>query len=136
MKGQRPSIFTVSRWSRVCRSIGYLAIAASGSFILFLDIFGPYYKTMGAWCLVGGVCSFVGAATDRWGGEYMGLPLVGSAMVTFAVLTYRDSWAVAHWVAVPSILLLVGYGVLLAGRWVDVAEVARSAREHARAARH
>ena len=134
---QFPSRHVIAdRWSRAGRAIGYALIALAGGFILFLDIFGPYYKTMGAWCLVGGAFCFVGAATDRWGGEYVGLPLVGSAMVAFSVLTVRDTWALARWVAAPSILILFAIGVLFAARWADVASVARSAREYADAARH
>lgn len=130
-----PPSISVSRVSRWGRTFAYLAIGLSGTFILFLDIFGTYYKTMGLWCLVGGVCCALGSASGRWAGEYTGLPLIGSAMFAFAVLTYRDTWEVAQWVSVPSILLLAAYGVLLTARWIDVAAVRRAARGYADATR-
>ena len=117
---------------RTIRALGYFCIAGSGVGITVIDIFGPFYKVMGLWCVIGGLLSFLGTASGRWAGEYIGLPLVGSAMIAFAALTYRDTWDAAHWVAVPSILLLMGYGILLAARWADVSAVARAAKEYAR----
>ena len=116
----------------VLRTIAYIAIAASGLAIILTD-FPIFYTIMGWWCLVGGLCSSTGSATGRWVGEFIGLPLLSSAMLTFSALTYRDAWDAAGWTSVPSILLLFAYGVLLLGRWLDVQAVGRAAKEAANA---
>ena len=116
----------------VLRTVAYVAIALSGLAIILTD-FPIFYTIMGWWCLVGGLCSSMGSATGRWVGEFVGLPLLSSAMLTFAGLTYRDSWDAVGWVSIPSVLLLFAYGVLLAGRWLDVQAVGRAAKEAANA---
>lgn len=120
----------IARW---LRTTGYLAVMIAGGFILFLEPFGVFYNVMGFFCLLGGMLSALGAGTGRWGGEYLGLPLIGAAMLAFAGITYRDAWDTIGWVSVPSIALLLAYGILIAARWHDVSTVGRAAREYANA---
>lgn len=118
--------------TRVMRTVAYIAIALAGAAMLFLDVFNGWYQTMGWFAILGGLSAAFGTATGRWIGEYVGLPLLASAMFAFAVLTYRDTWDQAGWVAFPSVMLLTAYGTLLTSRWLDVAAVVRAARGHAR----
>jgi len=120
---------TTGRW---LRAAGYLGITIAGIALILVDGFPFWYTIMGYWCLVGGAFSCLGKVTGRWAGEFIGLPLVGSAMIAFALMTYRDAWDAEQWIAVPSIALLAAYGSILLGRWADVAAIGRAARERGR----
>lgn len=115
--------------NRVLRSIGYAGIALCGLAVVFVMPTLPmWYGAMSWFLVVGGGLSLLGSATGRWAGEFMGLPLLISAMVTFAILTYRDSgWTNGS----GSIFLLVAYAAFMASRWWDVRTVGKAAREYA-----
>lgn len=117
--------------SRSLRAVAYTLMVLAGAVIVWQEPFGMYYKVMGVFCVVGGLTSALGAATDRWGGEYVGLPLISTAMLTFAGITIRDVYEQAGWLAVPSIALLVAFGGIVASRWIDVLAVRRAARDYA-----
>lgn len=121
-----------SNVTRVMRTVAYISIALAGMAMILLDVFNGWYQTMGWFAVIGGLFAAFGTATGRWIGEYVGLPLLASAMFAFAVLTYRDTWGQAGWVSFPSVMLLTAYGILLTSRWLDVAAVVRAARGHAR----
>jgi hypothetical protein len=121
-----------SRVTRAMRCVAYVAIVLAGVGLVLADhVFGPWYNAMGWFSIVGGVLCAAGVATGRWVGEYIGLPLLASAMFAFTALTYRDTFDAVGWVAVPSVALLAAYGILLTSRWLDVCAVVRAAHGHA-----
>lgn len=79
--------------------------------------------------VVGGLSSALGAACDRWLGEYAGLwPLV----VTFFVYALAAS-ATGRLTAIAGACALGSIGLLLLARWRDVAMIRReAARSYAR----
>lgn len=121
----------VRTFVRVLRVLAYLALTVAGVFIVVIaePPFPRWYVVMGWFCLIGGVLSGGGVLTGRWVGELLGLPLLGSAMAAFAVLTVRDAFPSGGWATVPSITILLSFGLMLAGRWVDVISVAQHAKE-------
>lgn len=77
-----------------------------------------------AMLVVGGVTSGLGAALDRWLGEYIGLwPLV----FTFTVYALA---AAAAGAAIAGAALLGGIALLLLARWRDVATIRREAARY------
>lgn len=113
---------------RTTRGIGYAALSLGGVMLVILPTFPILYTLMGWFLAFGGLLSALGSATGRWAGEYVGLPLLSSAMFSFAILTWRDNgWPMGG----PSIMLLVAYGVFMFARWWDVRAIGRLAREMA-----
>lgn len=116
---------------RCLRVLAYSALATAGLFIVVIadPPFAPWYVAMGWFCLVGGALSGLGVLTGRWVGELLGLPLLGSAMGAFAVLTVRDAFPSGGWATTPSITILLSFGLMLGARWADVFSVAQHAKE-------
>jgi hypothetical protein len=73
--------------------------------------------------LAGGLLCGYGAATDRWIGELLGLPLISSAFgVYFIVLS------LALTVRAAAVALVFGaVALILLGRWQDVSMIRREA---------
>lgn len=84
-----------------------------------------------AWLLVGGLTSAVGTVTDRWIGEYAGLPLLVAAFGVYALVV----GASGRLPSVAGALVLGGLAAKLAARWQDVHCVRREATALARAKR-
>jgi hypothetical protein len=123
----------LKRFVQAMRAVSYALMLGAGGAMLLVGNppFGPWYLAMAVTCVLGGLMSLLGQVSDRWAGELMGLPLLGTAMSAFGLLTYRDT-AERGLIAAPSIFLLVAFGVLLLMRWVDLWMLARSARVLAR----
>lgn len=124
---ERPAI-------RAIRTAAYVAFGVAGLIItITTGVYPLSYVVMGWFLIVGSPLCALGAATGRWGGEYIGLPLVTSAMATFAGLTWHDNgW---HYGG-PSILLLAAIAAFLFARLVDVRAVGRAARRTQRGPSH
>lgn len=114
--------------TRTVRSTGYAALMAAGIILLAVGDppFGPFYKALGGFAILGGFLSAVGTITGRWVEELLGLPLVCSALFTFALLDVRDTWDAQGWVSAVSVAILAGFSVLLGARWIDVYAFART----------
>lgn len=120
------------RSARILRVIGYVSIAAAGTLLaiaLPLGTADGVYVILCAWMGLGGLICAMGTAFDRWIGEFGGLPLLGTAMLAFAILTIRDNGWTS--IGVANLLLLAGLGLLFLARWRDVAAVYRSAAKAA-----
>ncbi|MEU0081355.1 hypothetical protein ABZY58_25935 [Micromonospora tulbaghiae] len=120
------------RWSRFA---GYAMMAAAGVGAAMVptpsvvDATGPLVYLWAGFLAVGGLLSAYGAATDRWIGEHIGLPLLWAAFGVYALI-------LASLLAPASVVasMAIGaFGLLLFGRWRDVAAVRREAT---RAAHH
>lgn len=118
---------------RVARVLAYALMAGAG-IVLFIigdevfPIMSAAFLTWTFMCLflaVGGAASALGQATKRWTGEFIGLPLVGSALIVFGVL----QGGLAQWTlyGVPSVALLWAFGLVLIGRWRDIAKLVHAA---------
>lgn len=76
-----------------------------------------------AFLLVGGLASAIGAITERWIGEYVGLPLLASVFAVYGVAAVASGRETSYAAGAA----FVGIALLFMGRWVDVAAVRRLA---------
>lgn len=120
-----------SKYLRWGRTVAYFLIALSGSLLLlspiFTDFFGGVATVMSWFLVVGGITSMLGAATGRWVGEFVGLPLLGSSFIVFGLLSLAESFGVTPYIAVANMALLAGFAVVMSVRWRTVLAVFRLA---------
>lgn len=120
------------RWTRV---VGYVLMAVAGSTAIAWPspsvraaAGAASYLTI-AWAVmlvVGGIASAVGAALDRWLGEYTGLwPLI----VTFTIYALTIA-ANGHLYGIAGAALLASIAFLLLSRWRDVAALRQYSRRN------
>lgn len=123
----------LKRFVQTMRAASYALMLGAGGAMLAVGNppFGPWYLGMALLAVLGGLLCFTGQIADRWVGELLGLPLLGTSMTAFGLLTFRDT-ADFGLIAAPSIFLLVAFGLLLFMRWIDLWMLARSARVLAR----
>jgi hypothetical protein len=88
--------------------------AASGYLVFVWDTF----------LVAGGLCSSVGSVTERWFGEYIGLPLLGTVFAVYGLATFLAP----NRVAFAAGAAFLGMAMLLASRWLDVSYARRMAR--------
>lgn len=84
-----------------------------------------------AWLLVGGLTSALGTITDRWIGEYAGLPLLVAAFGVYTVVI----GASGRLSSLAGAFVLGGIAAKLAARWQDVQAVRKEATALAKAKR-
>lgn len=122
------------RWTRV---VGYTLMAAAGVAAMAWPApsvraaTNPVTTLAYVWAallVVGGMSSAIGAAADRWLGEYAGLwPLIA----TFAVYAIAGA-ATGRATTVAGSCALGSIAFLLLARWRDIAQIRReAARYHA-----
>ncbi|TCB97589.1 hypothetical protein E0H26_11775 [Micromonospora zingiberis] len=110
------------RWSRVA---GYTMMSGAGLGAAAYptpsvqDATGRLVYLWAAFLAMGGALAAFGAATDRWIGEHLGLPLLWAAFGVYAVVL-ASALAPA---SVVASLALGGFALLLFGRWRDVGAV-------------
>ncbi|MFI7072040.1 hypothetical protein [Micromonospora sediminicola] len=118
------------RWSRFA---GYAMMAAAGVGAALVptpsvqEATGPLVYLWAGFLTVGGLLSAYGAATDRWIGEHIGLPLLWAAFGVYALI-------LASLLAPASVvasLALAAFALLLFGRWRDVVAIRREATREA-----
>jgi hypothetical protein len=108
------------RWARLVAYFGF-AFAA----VVLLDQIDDtpginivLWYVMSGFLLGGSLPAALGQLTGRWTGEFVGLPLVASALFGFGILTGgANGWA---YQAVPSIVLLWAFALLIWSRWRSV----------------
>nr|MDT0660873.1 hypothetical protein [Micromonospora sp. DSM 115978] len=77
------------RWSRVA---GFVLFGAAGAGAALWptpsvrDATGSLVYVWATWLIGGGLLAAIGSATDRWIGEYLGLPLLAAAFAVYAVV--------------------------------------------------
>lgn len=108
-------------WTRGLRTVAYLFISMAGFLLIWSPILTEVYSDIAevmAWFLaVGGFLSFLGALVRRWWGEFMGLPLLASSFMVFALISTKDTYDVAPFIAGANFLLLSAIGLALSARW-------------------
>lgn len=132
MSGHNAAWRAFGRWVRFT---GYAGIAVSGIILaveLPLGTAGGLYVLLSGWMGLGGLLCAAGMLLDRWSGEFIGLPLLSTAMAAFGGVTVQAT----HWngYGIANFCLLVGLGLLFGGRWLDHSlpiyrSAARSAHE-------
>lgn len=83
--------------------------------------------TWDAFLLVGGVLSLFGAITDRWVGEYTGLPLLGAVFAIYGVAALAAAVATDRPSSYAGGFALTAIAGLIAGRWRELVVVRRTA---------
>lgn len=118
-----------SKSLRLARSFGYASLGLAGVMIILSNVLTDLLSSvLAVFLVVGGFSSAVGAALRRWLGEFVGLPLSAAALVSLGLITYDDTKDAAPLLALGNLLLLIGYALLLGGRWRAVLSVYRLAR--------
>lgn len=121
-----------SRFIRVALTTAYLIFTIVGALIWFspvvVDIYGPAIRTLALFLVVGGGFSALGAATQRWAGEFAGLPLLAVAFLSFGLEASVDTYEYAPLLATANLLLLSALALLMGVRWRAVFAVYRMAR--------
>lgn len=128
--------------SRRFRIAGYLVLAVAGvALVVANDLFvfqRWIWTTMALFLSVGSVLCAVGQWKRIWPPEYMGLPLIWTAMLVFTALQlamWEGGSTLAIAIGVANTSLLLGFSILLFSRWLDVSAVYRAAKEYAHAKR-
>lgn len=121
------------RVRRIERVFGYACIVFSGVFFTFepsnvvAQVVSPWVETaFSTGMIFGGLACFAGSASDRWVGEYGGIPLLSSVVFLYAA----TSFAAAFEGDGRSRIVLLGFGCIMAaygwsliGRWKDVRDI-------------
>lgn len=128
---------------RVARVLAYslwviagILLTASPSEIIAGNTSGYIVYVWAIFMMVGGIFSFIGAATDRWIGEYTGLPLVISTLWLYGgILTVASFTGEFSYVRLAIGLLFVSFGLKALGRWQDIRDLVKAHRERLRSKR-
>lgn len=113
---------------RATRVAGYVLLAITGALAMVWPsptvaaVTGPLVFVWAGFLVVGGAVAAWGAATDRWLGEYTGLPLLFVVCVIYALIVLVPG-------RLPSLTaaaLLLGVAAVLGARWQDVAALRRA----------
>lgn len=116
---------------RVLRITSYLGMGAAGVILptVVMQMQGVetwLWLVMCAWLVLGGLIAAVGQLWRRWTGEFVGLPLLFSALTGFGLLQGSvGAWQVS---VIPSVALLWSFGLFVYSRWRDVAALYNAAR--------
>jgi len=119
----------IFRPRRGVRVVGYAMMAAAGAVAFAIPVYSIRVSTgwlvylWATFLLVGGILCGYGAVTDRWIGEFAGLPLISSAWgVYFVVLALARTLN-----ALAASLAFGAVALILFARWRDVSAVRREA---------
>lgn len=110
-----------SRWLRLSRSTAYLLCMVGGLLLLASpllgDAYGPIAEIMAWFLAVGGVCAAIGSIFEFWWGEFVGLPLLGSAFGIFGILVWNTNHETAPYLAAGNMCILMAFAVFMSARW-------------------
>ena len=113
--------FRQSETLRWLRALAYFLIGAAGILLLVSPVFrsttGFLAHSMAVFLAVGGPLCCLGAARKRWAGEFCGLPLLASSFLVFGIITFRDTFAAAPFLATANLAMLAGFSVIMMARW-------------------
>jgi hypothetical protein len=86
--------------------------------------------------MLGGLSCTLGAATDRWLGEYAGLPLVTSTLWLYGgILVASGMTGGVYYTRLAIGLLFVSFGFKALGRWQDIRDLVKANRKRNRSRR-
>ena len=117
------------KWLKVWRVTAYALMALAGLLLLFSPLLaeelGYIAVAMSGFLLVGGLSSMIGAITERWAGEFMGIPLLSSSFAVFGIISTIGAINEAPFVAGANFCLLIAVSATLFARWREVKAVYR-----------
>lgn len=114
------------KWLRVLMPMAYFCMFAAGILLFISDAFaelGAIAYVMGGFLVVGGAASLWGSLSEKWVGEFVGLPLLASSFAVFGVLQAVPAFQAYPLIALANLLLLWSVADLLMGRWRQVKAV-------------
>lgn len=118
-------------WLKWMRTLAYALMCVSGVLLLLSPVLTTAYtevaEVMSWFLLVGGLCCTIGAVTEKWWGEYVGLPLLASSFMVFGLISSSDAWGAAPYLAAANLALLFAVALGLLARWRDARAVYRLA---------
>lgn len=110
-----------SRTIRIALTVAYGLMGTAGAFLLISPIFQEAYswriEVMAWFLIVGGVLACIGAASQRWWGEFTGLPLLSAAFAVFGVITAAENYEFDAFLSLANGGLLWAVASLLVARW-------------------
>lgn len=128
--------------SRRFRIFGYLSLMVAGVALVVAREFHIYsvyiWSTMGVFLALGGLICAVGQWKRIWPPEYVGLPLIWTAMIVFTILQlgqWEGATGAVLALGIANTTLLLGFSILVFSRWLDVGAVYRAAKEYSDAQR-
>jgi hypothetical protein len=114
---------------KVLRIAAYFLMALAGVLLLWSPILrddlGWLGVAMAGFLAVGGVFALSGAVTERWAGEFIGLPLLSSSFAVFGIISTAGSLAQAPLIALANLSLLLAVTSGLLARWREVKAIYR-----------
>lgn len=124
-----------SPFMRISLTFAYACIGTSGLLLVLSPVFAtvntPLALTMVWFLLVGGYLGMLGAASNRWAGEFTGLPLLIAAFSVFGFITKHEN-AGTPYIAWANLFLLNGLALVILARWAYVYAVANAAERFSR----
>lgn len=119
---------------RVARVLAYVLWIAAGILLtaspsdIIADKTSGYVVYLWAiFMMLGGISCFVGAVSDRWLGEYAGLPLVISTLWLYGgILTAAGFTGELSYVRLAIGLLFISFGFKALGRWQDIRDLIKA----------
>jgi hypothetical protein len=114
---------------KLLRVTAYFLMFVSGGLLLMSPVlmqgFGPIGVVMAGFLVVGGFMSTLGAASERWAGEFIGLPLLSSSFAVFGIISTAGTLTAAPLLAFANLCLLLAVTSSLLARWREVKAVYR-----------
>lgn len=109
------------KWLKGLRITAYALMCASGVLLLLspflVEVYPRTAETMAWFLAVGGGCCTLGAISERWVGEYVGIPLLAASFAVFGIITFAPAWDDAPYLALANLSLLMAVALGLVTRW-------------------
>jgi hypothetical protein len=116
---------------KVLRCIAYGLMGGAGVLLMFSPALrhdlGPVGFLMAIFLAVGGFVSGAGALTERWVGEYVGIPLLSASFAVFGIISTVAAIESAPLIATANLSLLLAVSAGLLARWREARAVYRLA---------
>lgn len=125
---------------RLVYALGYTLMATAGiaavawparSVSAAASPLNPLIYVWAAFLILGGGVSAFGAVTDRWIGEYTGLPLLASVFGIYGLAAIAIAPA-TDWTSLAGGCTFLGVTAAFAARWAEMGAVRRAAADRVR----
>lgn len=125
---------------RFARAFGYATTGVAGLLLLYGPGATLLSIVMSWFLIIGSLCSSIGAVTRRWSGEFIGIPLTATALISMGLIALsntrngytptrltmpvgsEEQFTFLGW---GVFLFFLGYALLLVARWRVVLSVCR-----------
>lgn len=114
----------VDTWLRWFRTTSYFLMFSAGVLLFFapevLADLGAVGWVMTGFLTLGGGLSLYGAITEKWVGEFLGIPLLASSFTVFGAISTIPTFMEAPYISGANFALLVAVALSLLARWREV----------------